>query len=50
MFFGKVMEPWRGGALLEEVCHWGWTLRFYSLTTHPPSSCLSASCVWMQRW
>lgn len=28
--FGKVMEPSGSGALLEEVCHWGWSLRFHS--------------------
>lgn len=29
----EVMEPLEVGALLEEVCPWGWGLRIYNLTT-----------------
>lgn len=31
VLFGKVIETLRGTVLLEEVCHWGRDLRFYSL-------------------
>lgn len=34
----KVMDPLRGAALMEEVCHWGWALRVYSLVLFPVCS------------
>ena len=33
--FGTSMEPLRGGALLEEVHHWGWDLRVFNFTLFP---------------
>lgn len=44
VLFGKVTAL-LGGALLEEVCHWGWVFRFYSLAQLPV---LSVSCVWVK--
>lgn len=32
------MEPLEGRALLEEVGHWGWALRLYSLSSLPACS------------
>lgn len=41
------MEPLGGRALFEEVCHWGWALRLYSLSSLPVCSpCPSISCMW----
>ena len=35
---GEIVWKELGGAvLLEEVCHWGWTLRFQKLTPFPVS-------------
>lgn len=40
------MEPLEGRALLEEVCHWGWALRLYSLSLLPVCPpCPSVSCM-----
>lgn len=36
---GHIMESLGGAALLEEVCHWRWGLRFYSLALLPILSC-----------
>jgi hypothetical protein len=33
----KRLEGLRGVALLEEVCHWGWTLRFQNPMLNPES-------------
>lgn len=33
----KGLEGLRGVALLEEVCHWGWVLRFQSPMPNPES-------------
>ena len=40
--FGEVMEPFGGGALVEEVCHGKPTLGVYSLTSLPGLSL----CFW----
>lgn len=35
---GGSLEGWSGVALLEEICHWGWVLRFQSLQPFPVCS------------
>ena len=44
MLSGKVMGPLGGGDLMEEVCHWGWALRFYSLAPLPVLSHVWRRC------
>lgn len=44
---GKLVEPLRGGALLEEVDHWGWVLKFYHLLHFLLTCCfLTADVMW----
>ena len=40
VLFGEVMEALADGALLEEICHWGWALGVHSPAPLPIVSLL----------